>query len=201
MYQQNAFSSVESSEAIGALMSSYGAQRDSSSTVVQLQSVVGELLVAVNSALSDKRDSARQSLNRAAQLLQTKEESRQAAAVKGGLAPWQARKVASHVEANLDKPIRSSDLADAVRLTPCHFSRVFRASFGESPLRYVTKRRLERAKRLMLSTDSPLSQIAFDCGFADQAHFSRLFRRAAGDTPREWRRTYIDPQRRIAANA
>jgi transcriptional regulator GlxA family with amidase domain len=196
MYQQNAFSSVESTRAMHALMSSYGARRDSSSTVVQLQSVVGELLVALNSALTDKRDSAQQSLSRAASLLQTEEESRPATtAVKGGLAPWQVRKVTAHVETNLDKPIRSSDLAVAVRLTPCHFSRVFRTSFGESPLRYVTKRRLERAKQLMLSTDSPLCQIALDCGFSDQAHFSRLFRRMAGDTPRAWRRSYIDPQR------
>src|SRR5262245_35675404 len=197
MYQQNALSSAGSSLAINALMSSYGARRDSSAAVVQLQSVVGELLVALNSALNDERDSAQQSLSRAAELLQTNEESHAPAAkpAKGGLAPWQVRKVTSHVEMNLDKPIRSSELAVAVRLTPCHFSRVFRTSFGESPLRYVTKRRLERAKRLMLSTDSPLSEIALDCGFADQAHFSRLFRRMAGDTPRAWRRSYVDPSR------
>lgn len=193
MYQQNTFSSVQSAGAINAIATSCRSRLDSSSTVRQLQSVVGELLVALNSALNDERDSAQQSLSRAAGLLQTTEESRRAVTtVKGGLAPWQVRKVASHVETNLGKPIRSSELATAVRLTPCHFSRVFRTSFGESPLQYVTKCRLERAKQLMLSTDSPLSQIAFDCGFADQAHFSRLFRREEGDSPRAWRRSRID---------
>lgn len=198
MYQQNAFSSAES---VDQLASVWRAGHASSSTVSQLRSVVGELLVALTSTLNDERDCAQESLSRAASLLQTKEESRPPATVKGGLAPWQVRKVAAHVEMNLDKPIRSSALAVAVRLTPCHFSRVFRASFGDSPLRYVTKRRVERAKRLMLSTDSPLSQIAIDCGFADQAHFSRLFRQMAGDTPRAWRRTYLDPQQRVASNA
>src|SRR5262249_14077349 len=145
--------------------------------------------------LNDERDSAQQSLSRAAELLQTTEPTQPtSAAVKGGLAPWQVRKVASQVEMQLDQPIRSADLATAVKVTPCHFSRVFRTSFGESPLQYVAKRRLERAKQLMLSTDSSLSQIAQDCGFADQAHFSRLFRRMSGDTPRAWRRARLDPQ-------
>jgi len=78
-------------------------------------------------------------------------------------------------------------------LSPCHFSRVFRDSFGCSPLEYVTRRRMEHAQGLMLSTDAPLSQIALDCGLADQAHFSRLFRRFVGETPRSWRRARVVP--------
>ena len=80
-----------------------------------------------------------------------------------------------------------------MRLSPAHFSRAFRTSFGCSPLEYVTRRRMERAQGLMLSTDIPLSQIALDCGFADQAHFSRLFRRVVGESPRVWRRARVDP--------
>ena len=107
-----------------------------------------------------------------------------------GLAPWQVRTLATHLETNLDKPIRSSELASVVRLDPAYFCRAFRASFGEPPLQYVSRRRIERAQQLMLSTHTSLSQIAFDCGFADQAHFSRSFRRVAGDTPRAWRREH-----------
>jgi AraC-like DNA-binding protein len=106
----------------------------------------------------------------------------------GGLAPWQIRKVTSHIEANLDKSIKSGDLAALLDLNPSHFSRAFRVSFGNSPLEYVIRRRMERAQGLMLSTDAPLSQIALECGLADQAHFSRLFRRIAGESPRAWRR-------------
>src|SRR5690606_18166337 len=111
----------------------------------------------------------------------------------GGLAPWQVRKVTSYIGTNLDKPIKSRDLAALLSLTPCHFSRAFRNSFGDSPLEYVIRRRIERAQGLMLSTDAPLSQIALDCGLADQAHFSRLFRRIVGETPRAWRRARISP--------
>jgi AraC family transcriptional regulator len=206
MHQQNVFSSAESAAALTAFASSFGARRDSS-TVGRLQSVVGELLMALTSTLNHERDSAQQSLGRAVALLQKTEELRSvapsastacpapaAAVVKGRMAPWQIREVASRVETNLDKPIRSSELAIAVRLSPCHFSRVFRTSFGESPLEYITKKRIERAKQLMLSTDSSLGHIALDCGFADQAHFSRMFRRVTGDSPSAWRRSSIDPQ-------
>jgi transcriptional regulator GlxA family with amidase domain len=111
--------------------------------------------------------------------------------MKGGLAPWQIRKVASHIEANLDKPIKSGDLAALLDLTPCHFSRAFRNSFGNSPLEHVIRRRMERAQGLMLSTGAPLSQIALECGLADQAHFSRLFRRTVGESPKVWRRARV----------
>jgi transcriptional regulator GlxA family with amidase domain len=49
-------------------------------------------------------------------------------------------------------------------------------------------RRISLAVELMLSSDAPLSEIAINCGFADQAHFSRQFRRTMGDTPNTWRR-------------
>jgi AraC-like DNA-binding protein len=52
---------------------------------------------------------------------------------------------------------------------------------------------VEHAQRLMLATDAPLSQIALDCGLADQAHFSRLFRRFVGESPRSWRRARVSP--------
>lgn len=160
------------------------------SAVQQLRSLVAELFTALNSTLNDERDSAEDSLSRAAALLQTVEAPRAptAEAPKGGLAPWQIRKVTAHIEANLDRPLRSSALAELVRLSPAHFSRTFRNSFGCAPLEYVMRRRVERAQGLMLSTDSPLAQIALDCGLADQAHFSRLFRRMVGVSPRAWRR-------------
>jgi AraC family transcriptional regulator len=168
--------------------------RESRSTIRRLRSAVHELLTALASTLNDERDSAKESLSRAAVLLQTAA-VRQAPdrPAKRGLAPWQVRTLESHVETNLDKPIKSSELATIVRLNPAYFCRVFRESFGEPPLQYISRRRIERAQSLMLSTETSLSQIAFDCGFSDQAHFSRLFRRVAGDTPRAWRRARARP--------
>ena len=162
----------------------------SESTVQQLQSLVAELFTALSSTLNDERDSAEDSLSRAAAMLQTVDAPRTPASPehKGGLAPWQVRKVAAHIESNLDRALRSCDLAKLVRLSPAHFSRTFRDSFGCSPLDYVMRRRMEHAQGLMLSTDTPLAQIALDCGLCDQAHFSRSFRRVVGESPRVWRR-------------
>ena len=168
---------------------------DTPSPMQQLRSVVAELFAALACALNDERDSAEDSLSRAAAILQEVAcaPPLQRQEQKGRLAPWQVRRVSAYVEAKLDMPIRSSELAAVARLSPCHFSRVFRNSFGCSPLEYVTRRRMEHAQGLMLSTDAPLSQIALDCGLADQAHFSRLFRRCVGETPRAWRRARVAP--------
>lgn len=109
---------------------------------------------------------------------------------KGGLASWQERKVREYVEDNLDSPILVEDLADIVSLSAAHFCRAFKKSFCATPHAYIVQRRVLRAQDLMRSTRSPLSQIALDCGFADQTHLSKLFRRLTGRTPNAWRRAY-----------
>lgn len=166
------------------------------SSMRQGRSSIAELFTALRSAFNDERGSPEERLRRASAILQAVEDPRlQAPAhVRGGLAPWQVRKVASFIETNLDGPIRSVNLASIVRLTPCHFSRAFRNSFGDSPIEYVIRRRIERAKGLMLSTDASLSEIAFTCGFADQAYLCRLFRRIVGESPGSWRRARVDPR-------
>lgn len=161
--------------------------------VRKIRSVMAELCSAIRSALDDERSTAEDSLRRAAAILQElgETETTTPQVVRGGLSPWQIRKVTAHVEANLERPIRNEDLATIVRLNPSHFGRAFRNSFGEPPHEYVIRRRVERAQGLMLSTDAPLSAIALDCGLADQAHLSRLFRRIVGESPRAWRRARI----------
>ena len=160
----------------------------------QIHSVMADLCFAVRSALDDERGTAEESLRRAFDALKemggTGAEPKEPA-VRGGLSPWQIRKVTSHVDANLDRPIRNEELATLVRLNPSHFGRAFRNSLGEPPHEYVIRRRVERAQGLMLSTDASLSEIALDCGLADQSHLTRLFRRIVGESPRAWRRARL----------
>ncbi len=165
------------------------------SSVQQVRSVMAELFTALRGAFNDEHGSPEERLRRASAILQAVEEPRlhAQAHVRGGLAPWQVRKVTSFIETNLDSSIRSKNLASVVRLSPCHFSRVFRNSFGDSPSEYVIRRRIERAQGLMLSTDASLCQIALACGFADQAHLCRLFRRIVGESPGTWRRARVSP--------
>ena len=159
----------------------------------KLRSVMAELCSAMRSALDDERGTAEDSLRRAAEILQEIGDVEAAARepVRGGLCPWQIRKVTSYIDAHLAHSIRNEDLALLARLNPSYFGRAFRNSFGEPPHEYVIRRRVERAQGLMLSTDAPLSEIALNCGLADQSHLTRLFRRIVGDSPRAWRRARL----------
>jgi len=118
------------------------------------------------------------------------EPAAQAKIVKGGLAPWQLRKVRAHVEAQLDETILIDDLAEVAELSPGHFCRAFKASTGETPHGYIVRQRIRRAQQLMLDTTDTLSQIACACGLTDQAHLTRLFRRILNETPLAWRRSW-----------
>lgn len=106
------------------------------------------------------------------------------------LARWRLVRALEWFETNFDRPIRLDDVADAVRMSTSHFSRAFRNSVGESPARYLRRYRVRRAHEMMLSTRKSLSEIALNCGFADQSHFTRTFSRIVGVSPAAWRRSF-----------
>jgi AraC-like DNA-binding protein len=112
------------------------------------------------------------------------------AAPRGGLAPWQVRRVTAYIEEHLASTIRLEDLARLARLSHSHFCRAFKESLGHPAHAYVMRRRVQKAQGLMLTTGESLSQIAAQCGMADQAHFCKLFRRLVGQSPNAWRRAH-----------
>ncbi len=107
---------------------------------------------------------------------------------RGGLAPWQIKRVEAHIQDNLDSTIRVADLAQLIKLSVSYFSVAFRRSFGVTVSVYISRRRIERAQTMMKTTSQHLSWIAAECGFCDQAHLSRQFRSLVGTTPQRWRR-------------
>jgi AraC-like DNA-binding protein len=109
------------------------------------------------------------------------------AAHTGGLAGWQVSRVRAFIDDHLNDPIKVNELSDIARLSAAYFSRAFKKSFGSAPHAYLIQRRLDHARRLMLTTDSRLSEIALTCGFTDQAHLCKLFRRSTGESPAVWR--------------
>jgi AraC family transcriptional regulator len=117
---------------------------------------------------------------------------------RGGLAPWQKRKIDRYVRGNLNRPLKGGNLAEQLSLSAGHFNRAFKETFGESPHAYIVGLRLEMARELMLSTADPLSQIAYACGFADQSHFTKAFRRGVGQTPNAWRRHNLTEAQALA---
>jgi AraC family transcriptional regulator len=156
---------------------------------------LSKLISVAAATLDSDRATARACIERAAELLSVTDEARPAplaAAIRGGLAPWQQKNVAEYVSANIGSTIRVRDLARVARLSVGHFFRAFRESFGEPPFAHIARQRIQRAQSLMLSSRASLSQIAFDCGMCDQAHFTRVFRRIVGINPGVWRRQSSD---------
>jgi AraC family transcriptional regulator len=71
---------------------------------------------------------------------------------------------------------------------PTQLARAFRAFVGCTPGDLLRARRLEKAAKLLLNANLSLAQVAFDCGFSDQAQFTKAFRRNYGKTPGDYRR-------------
>jgi AraC family transcriptional regulator len=109
-------------------------------------------------------------------------------ATRGGLSGWQQKKVADFIEEHLTEELRLAALARLVDLSPFHFARAFRQSFGLPPHRYHNGRRMERAKMLLAERANSVTEIARILGFAETSSFSAAFRRMTGTSPRDYRR-------------
>ncbi len=107
---------------------------------------------------------------------------------RGGLAPWQKRRAKELLAEHLDGSLRLATLASECGLSVSHFAKSFRQSFRTSPHRYLILQRIERAKALLVRSACPLSEVALQTGFADQAAFSRTFGAVLGSPPGRWRR-------------
>jgi transcriptional regulator GlxA family with amidase domain len=85
------------------------------------------------------------------------------------------------------EPLCIQRLADIAEVSEAHFIRTFRATFGETPHRYLQRRRVERAMFLLRSTDRSVTDICFDVGFSSLGTFSRVFRDVVGEPPSVYR--------------
>ena len=85
------------------------------------------------------------------------------------------------------EPLDVRAVAAVAHISPAHFSRGFRAAFGETPHRYLQRRRIERSMFLLRETDRTVTDICFDVGFTSLGTFSRTFRQVVGETPRGYR--------------
>jgi len=86
------------------------------------------------------------------------------------------------------QPLDISALARIAYVSEAHFIRIFRATFGETPHRYLQRRRVERSMFLLRETDRSVTDICFDVGFSSLGTFSRTFREVIGETPTAYRK-------------
>ena len=85
------------------------------------------------------------------------------------------------------EPLDVARLASIAQVSEAHFIRTFRATFGETPHRYLQRRRVERAMFLLRQTDRSVTDICFDVGFISLGTFSRTFHEIVGESPRAYR--------------
>ena len=94
-----------------------------------------------------------------------------------------------YVDEHLAEEISVTSLAQLAQLSPYHFSRAFKQSFGMPPHRYLTSRRIERAKMLLAQRNLSVTEIGLDVGFSETSAFTAVFRKFTGGTPTEYRRS------------
>jgi AraC-like DNA-binding protein len=85
------------------------------------------------------------------------------------------------------EPLDVRAVAAVAHISAAHFSRCFRAVFGETPHRYLQRRRVERSMFLLRETERSVTDICFDVGFSSLGTFSRTFREIVGETPSGYR--------------
>jgi AraC family transcriptional regulator len=107
---------------------------------------------------------------------------------RGGLACWQQKRVAAYIEEHVADDVPLATLAELARLSPYHFCRSFKRSFGMPPHRYHAHRRIERAKQLLADRELSITMIAIDVGFSETSTFTAAFHRLTGQTPSRYRR-------------
>jgi AraC-like DNA-binding protein len=115
---------------------------------------------------------------------------------RGGLAPWQERRAKELMSANLGSDLTLKKLAEECGLSVAHFARAFRQSARVPPHQWLQERRVEKTLTMLSAGDASLSEIALDCGFADQSHFARVFRKHVGVTPGQWRKNNVEGARK-----
>jgi AraC-like DNA-binding protein len=85
------------------------------------------------------------------------------------------------------RPLDVRTIAAVAHVSPAHFSRCFRSVFGETPHRYLQRRRVERSMHLLRETDRSVTEVCFDVGFTSLGTFSRTFRQIVGESPSGYR--------------
>ena len=156
--------------------------------------VIGQLALALKTEIQTGCMSGRlygESLGMAlaARLVQNYAVSKPAFEFKAkGLSRSQLARVIDYIQANLTQDLSILDLATLTGMSESHFSRGFKQSVGIAPYQYLMQQRVERAKQLLKQQAISISDIALDCGFANQTHLTKVFRQITGTTPKAYQK-------------
>jgi transcriptional regulator GlxA family with amidase domain len=100
------------------------------------------------------------------------------------------QKVKQHVIEHYSEPLKLSDLAELVGMSPVSFSRFFHQRTGRTLSEYIVDIRLGHAARMLVDSSMDISEICYACGFNNLSNFNRIFKARRSCTPREFRAMY-----------
>lgn len=123
-------------------------------------------------------------------LLVLSAQARRQGEARGGLAPWQARRTADFLAANIERRVPLGELAAIARLSPFHFARAFARTMGMPPYRYQQQLRIARAAEMLAASDMRIIEVALAVGYETPQALARVFVQQHGMTPSEWRRCH-----------
>jgi AraC-like DNA-binding protein len=97
------------------------------------------------------------------------------------------RRARDHIDRNYREPLDLDELAGVAGVSKYHFARSFEATYGETPIRYLTRRRIERAQDLLRAANLTVTEVCMAVGFASLGSFSARFSQLVGETPTSYR--------------
>lgn len=97
------------------------------------------------------------------------------------------RPLLEYIDASYMKPITLTDMAKVSKMSVSHFSAMFRDFFHQTPMDYLNHYRIEKACLLLNAADTPVTEVAYHCGFNDSAYFTKVFKKYRGITPKKYR--------------
>lgn len=93
-----------------------------------------------------------------------------------------------YMEDHLHEDLSRDEVARVACLSPAHFSRVIKQTFGESFTDLLSKMRVDRARAMLYRTEKTIVEVSLDCGFRDQSYFTKVFKKHTGQTPGDYRK-------------
>jgi AraC-like DNA-binding protein len=100
------------------------------------------------------------------------------------------RRARDHADRSYTGPLDLGELAAVACLSKYHFARLFKATYGLTPMEYVSQRRIERAQDLLRATNLTVTEVCFAVGYSSLGSFSSRFRALVGESPSEFQQRY-----------
>ena len=105
----------------------------------------------------------------------------------GGLPKYKLREAIAYIQEHLGEEITLEAIATQLNMSQYYFCHLFKQSMGISPYQYVLQQRINKAKQLLKQRQLTITDVALECGFANQTHFTKYFRKLTGATPKNYR--------------